>query len=112
MGQDRAQVDLLAVGPEVLERIELARLVVEDVHDHAAVVEQHPRAAAIALDVPVQMTKYSASVVILSMRMSLMSLPFLPSSALAAISASSLAGIMDVSFSYFIFSGLFVVLPA
>ena len=51
MGQDLAQVDLLAVGPQMLEGIELARLVVEDVHDHAAVVQQHPRAAAVALAV-------------------------------------------------------------
>ena len=51
MGQDGAQVDFLAVGPQVLEGIELARLVVEDVDDDAAVVEQNPRAAAVALAV-------------------------------------------------------------
>ena len=51
MGQDGAQVDFLAIGPQVLEGIELARLVVEDVDDDAAVVEQNPRAAAIALAV-------------------------------------------------------------
>ena len=51
MRQDGAQVDFLAVGPQVLEGIELARLVVEDVDDDAAVVEQDPRAAAVALAV-------------------------------------------------------------
>ena len=51
MGQERAQIDLFSVGPEVLKRIELARLIIEHVDNDAAIVEQHPRAAAVALAV-------------------------------------------------------------
>lgn len=51
VGQERAQIDLFSVGPEVLKRIELARLIIEHVDNDAAIVEQHPRAAAVALAV-------------------------------------------------------------
>ena len=38
VGQERAQIDLFSVGPEVLKRIELARLIIEHVDNLTEIV--------------------------------------------------------------------------
>ena len=55
--QHAGEVQRVAVAPQALQPIERAGLLIEHMDRHAAVVQQHPGAAAIALPVQEQMTK-------------------------------------------------------